>query len=249
MTKILVSNDDGYQAPGILALAQALQSVGEVQVSAPARNQSASGHKKTLFSDIHVQETTIGDGIPALVADGSPADCIALAAMGLLDWPPRLVVSGINRGENMSQDITYSGTVSAALEAVIHGVPALAVSLANHNANDPQDYAEAARIAVVVAQFMLQNDLPPLTILNLNVPQGDVKGLRITRQGIRIYRDEIERDGDRVRIVGEPPTGLLDKLGTDLWAIHTGYASLTPIHLDLTAHQFLAELDAWDIEF
>jgi len=249
MTKILVSNDDGYQAPGIRVLAEALQALGEVQVSAPAYNQSASGHKKTLFNDIHVSETTIGEDIPTLVVDGSPADCIALAAMGMLEWPPRLVVSGINRGENMSQDITYSGTVSAALEAVIHGVPALAVSLANHDANDLQEYAKAAEIAVIVARYMLQHDLPPLTILNLNVPQGDVKGLRVTRQGIRIYRDEIERDGDMVRIVGEPPTGLLDKLGTDLWAVHEGYASLTPIHLDLTAHQFLAELDAWDIEW
>ncbi|MCA9914283.1 MAG: 5'/3'-nucleotidase SurE, partial [Anaerolineae bacterium] len=139
--------------------------------------------------------------------------------------------------------------VSAALEAAIHGVPALAVSLSNHTANDPADYAEAARIATVVAGYLLKNDLPPLTILNLNVPQGKVKGLRITRQGIRIYRDEIERDGEMVRIVGEPPTGRLDELGTDLWAINTGYASLTPIHLDLTAHQFLADLAAWDIEF
>jgi 5'-nucleotidase len=249
MAKILVSNDDGYQAPGIRALAEALQALGSVEISAPARNQSASGHKKTLFNDIYVQKDTVGDGIPALVVDGSPADCIALAAMGLLDWPPRLVVSGINRGENMSQDITYSGTVSAALEAAIHGVPALSVSLANHDANEPQDYAAAANIALVVARYMLEHDLPPLTILNLNIPQGEVKGLRVTRQGIRIYRDEIERDGDKVRIVGEPPTGLLDKLGTDLWAVHEGYASLTPIHLDLTAHQFLAELDAWDIEW
>ncbi len=249
MTKILVTNDDGYQAPGILALAQAMQSLGDVQVSAPARNQSASGHKKTLFSDIHVEETTIGGGIPTLVVDGSPADCIALAAMGLRDWPPRLVVSGINRGENMSQDITYSGTVSAALESAIHGVPALAVSLSDHFANDLADYEMAAQVAQVVARYMIQQDMPPLTILNLNVPRGEVKGLRVTRQGIRIYRDEIEREGDMVRIVGEPPTGLLDKLGTDLWAVNTGYASLTPIHLDLTAHQFLAELDAWDIEW
>lgn len=247
MTQILVTNDDGYQAPGIQVLAQTMQQFGTVRVAAPARNQSASGHKKTLFSDIHVMEDTLPGDIPALVVDGSPADCIAVAAMGLLPWPPRIVVSGINRGENLSQDVTYSGTVTAALEAVIHGVPALAISLANPQANDPQDYAEAARVAAVVVSHMLRKSLPPLTILNLNIPNTRVKGIRLTRQGVRIYRDEIERNGEWVRIVGEPPTGVLDEKGTDLWAVHEGYASLTPIHLDMTAHQFMADLAAWDI--
>jgi 5'-nucleotidase len=168
--------------------------------------------------------------------------------MGLRTWPPRLVVSGINRGENLSQDVTYSGTVTAALEAVIHGVPALAVSLSNQQADDPAEYAEAARIAQTVVRHMLRESLPPLTILNLNVPYGAVKGLRLTRQGIRIYRDEMERDGNTVRIVGEPPTGHTDEAGTDIWAVHEGYASLTPIHLDMTAHQFMADLAAWDID-
>lgn len=247
MTRILVTNDDGVTAPGILALAEAMQAFGEVEVAAPATNQSASGHKKTLFSDIPIEETTLANGLPALSVHGSPADCIALSAMGLRPWPPRLVVSGINRGENMSQDITYSGTVSAALEAAIHGVPALAVSLANRDANDVADYAEAAKMATLVVQYMLKNSLPPLTILNLNVPSSEVKGIRLTRQGVRIYRDEIEQDGKVVRIVGSPPTGILDEAGTDLWAVHNGYASLTPIHLDMTAHHFMADLAAWDI--
>lgn len=248
MTTILVTNDDGVQAPGLLALAEAMSAIGTVQIAAPARNQSASGHKKTLFTDIQVTETQLINGMKALAIDGSPADCIALSAMGLRPWPPRLVVSGINRGENMGQDVTYSGTVTAALEAVIHGVPALAVSLSNPDAHAVEDYAEAARVAAIVVREMLDHDLPPLTILNLNVPRGKAKGLRLTRQGVRIYRDEMEVDGDRVRIVGEPPTGVVDEAGTDIWAVYNGYASVTPIHLDMTAHRFLADLAAWDIE-
>jgi len=248
MVTILVTNDDGVHAPGLLALANAMQQLGTVQVVAPATNQSASGHKKTLFADIEIAETEIANGFDALAVHGSPADCIALSAMGLRPWPPSIVVSGINRGENMSQDITYSGTVTAALEATIHAVPALAVSLSNREANDPEDYAEAARIATIVARHLLKNHLPPLTILNLNIPQGAVKGIRLTRQGVRIYRDEIEQDGSKIRIVGEPPTGKLDEAGTDLWAVNQGYASLTPIHLDMTAHQFMANLAAWDID-
>jgi 5'-nucleotidase len=247
MTTILVTNDDGVQAPGILALANAMQQFGTVQIAAPARNQSASGHKKTLFSDIQFSETTLANGMPALSIDGSPADCIALTAMGLRAWPPRLVVSGINRGENMGQDITYSGTVTAALEAAIQGVPALAVSLANHNANAVEDYAKAGEVAAKVVSYLLQHTLPPLTILNLNVPNGDVKGIRLTRQGVRIYHDVIVIDGNIVRIAGEPPTGVVDEAGTDIWALHNGYASLTPIHLDLTAHHFMASLAAWDV--
>jgi 5'-nucleotidase len=250
MTTILVTNDDGVKAPGLLALAQAMQQFGTVQVAAPARNQSASGHKKTLFNDITVEDTELANGLPATAIDGSPADCIALCAMGLRPWPPRLVVSGINRGENMGQDITYSGTVTAALEATIKGVPALAISLSDHLASDPIEYAGAAQVAISVVRYMLDHTLPPFTILNLNVPKGHVKGIRLTRQGVRIYRDELEMDENRttVRIVGEPPTGVLDDIGTDVWAVHNGYASLTPIHLDMTAHRFLADLAAWDIE-
>ena len=248
MTSILVTNDDGVFAPGIQALAEAMKQFGRVNIAAPARNQSASGHKKTLFSDVEIEEVTLANGMSALAIDGSPADCIALSSMGLRDFPPRLVVSGINRGENMGQDITYSGTVTAALEAVIHSVPALAISLSNPNADAVEDYADAAKVAVHVVTKMLQDTkgLPPFTILNLNVPAGKVKGIRVTRQGVRIYRDEMERDGNKVRIVGEPPTGVLDEVGTDIWAVHNGYASITPIHLDMTAYRFIADLNAWD---
>lgn len=247
MTYILVTNDDGVFAPGILALATAMQQLGRVQVAAPAANQSASGHKVTLFQDIPFEHTELRNGIPALSVSGSPADCIQLSALGLVDWPPDVVVSGVNRGENLSQDITYSGTVTAALEACINKIPAIAVSLADREANDPAEYEIAARIAVNVTRFTLQNKLPPFTILNLNVPAGEVKGLRLTRQGLRAYHDELELEGNIARVVGDPPTGDVNEAGTDLWAVHQGYASLTPIHLDMTAHRFLADLAAWDI--
>jgi 5'-nucleotidase len=248
VTHILVTNDDGVQAPGIFALTQALRSLGEVEVVAPATNQSASGHKKTLFQDIPVESTTLRDDTPALAVTGSPADCIALSALGMTRWPVDIVVSGINRGANMGQDITYSGTVTAALEAAIHGVPAVAVSLDNQKANNIEDYTTAARVAATVVRMVLQKSLPRFTILNLNIPaNGPVPAIRLTRQGLRIYRDELEKAGDVYRIVGPEPTGVTDEEGTDLWAVHNGYASLTPIHLDLTAARFLADLAAWDI--
>lgn len=248
MTYIVVTNDDGVQAPGVLALATAMRTLGEVEVVAPSINQSASGHKKTLFQDIPYSRVTLADGSEATSVGGSPADCIALAALGLIRWPPQIVVSGINRGPNMGQDITYSGTVTAALEASISGVPAVAVSLDNRNANTVEDYAEAARVAVQVVQRALEQKLPAFTILNLNVPAlPRVKGIRLTRQGVRIYQDELEIKEAVARIVGPEPGGMFEEAGTDLWAVHQGYASLTPIHLDLTAHRLFADLAAWDI--
>jgi 5'-nucleotidase len=249
VTYIVVTNDDGVQAPGILALAAAMRQLGEVSVLAPARNQSASGHKKTLFQPIPVEHTTLADGTPAVAVDGSPADCIALAALGLVNWPPNIVVSGINRGPNMGQDITYSGTVTAALESTIQAVPAVAVSLDQRNADSVEDYLTAAQVAVSVVKRVLEKGLPPFTILNLNVPRGaGVKGLRLTRQGVRIYSDALVQDGELLyRIGGDEPGGNVEEEGTDLWAVHNGYASLTPIHLDLTAHRLLADIAAWDI--
>lgn len=254
MTHILVTNDDGYDAPGILALATAMKTLGAVDVAAPATNQSASGHKKTLFQSVPVEETQLADGTPALAVTGSPADCIAFTALGISNrkWPPRLVVSGINRGGNMGQDITYSGTVTAALEATINGVPAVAISLADRDANTVEEYEVAAQVALTVVKKLLEKSLPPLTILNVNVPAGNsVKGIRIARQGVRIYSDELEAVGQNgelaYRIVGPEPGGKVDEEGTDLWAVHNGYASVTPIHLDMTAHHIMADIASWDL--
>lgn len=248
MSYILVTNDDGVHAPGILALAQAMRKFGDVKVVAPTFNQSASGHKKTLFTNIPYEKTKLADGTDALSITGSPADCIALSALGAMPWPPRLIVSGINRGPNLGQDITYSGTVTAALEGALHGVRAIAFSLDNHNANSVEDYELGAQVAQRVVEWIFRRDFPLHTILNVNIPSGKTaKGIRVTRQGIREYLDALEDDGKVFRIVGDPPAGRLDELGTDMWAIHNGYVSLTPIHLDLTAHHFMAELFAWDI--
>ena len=248
MTYILVTNDDGVNAPGVLALSQAMQALGKVSVVAPAANQSATGHKKTLFQDIAISTCQMADGSTAMAVDGSPADCIALAALGLVEWPPRLVVSGINRGANMAQDVTQSGTVSAALEATLHAVPAVAFSLDNHGADQPEHYATAGRVAAQIVSNLLDKELPPFTVINVNIPNtDDIMGIRLTRQGVRVYRDELELNGDLARIIGDPPTGRLDEAGTDLWAVHRNYVSITPIHLDMTAHRFMADVAAWDL--
>jgi 5'-nucleotidase len=248
MTLILVTNDDGYNAPGILALSQVMRTLGEVRVIAPATNQSASGHKRTFFQDLPTRAETLADGYPAIAVQGSPADCVALGMLGLAGAPVDLVVSGVNRGSNMGQDVTTSGTVTAAIEATIHNCPAIAISLDDHSADRPEDYEEAARLAAIVTRTILEKGLPTHTLLNLNVPAGGtVKGLRLTRQGIRVYQDELEQREQIYQVVGPPPGGMTDEEGTDLWAVHRGYASLTPLHLDLTAHRYLADLAAWDI--
>ena len=252
MVSIIVTNDDGYDAPGILALARSMRDLGRVQVCAPATNQSASGHKISLHQNIEYSRYAVGDGIPALVVSGSPADCIALALLGLVKEKPDIVVSGINRGENMAQDLTYSGTVTAALEAAINGIPAVAFSLARADADCLEQYAVAAKIAIPIVEMALRKGLPPFTILNVNVPPvaqlADLRGIRLTRQGVRIYRDRLVNVADGVvRIGGEPPTANTDELGTDVWAVHRDYVSVTPVHLDMTAHQFMADLAAWDL--
>lgn len=252
MASILVTNDDGYEAPGILALAEAMGELGEVQVCAPTTNQSASGHKITLFQDLPYSRCAVGDGIPALAVAGSPADCIALSLLGLVDGQPDIVVSGINRGENMAQDLTYSGTVTAALEAAIHGLPAVAFSLAQANADRREHYDVAARIAIPIVEMALAKGLPPYSILNVNIPPvkrlEDLRGIRLTRQGLRIYRDRlVEVEAGVVRVEGEPPTANTDELGTDVWAVHRDYVSVTPVHLDMTAHRFMSNLEAWDL--
>ena len=252
MTAILVANDDGYDAPGILALAEALRELGDVQVSAPVSNQSACGHAISLHEDIPYRRCEIGAGIPTLAVSGSPADCIAIALLGLVDATPDIVVTGINSGANMGQDLTYSGTVTSALEAAIHGYPAVAVSLATDNAKGVEDFRVAGRVALAVARMALRKSLPPYTILSVNVPpvatMDELAGIRLTRQGERIYIDELKDvPGGVARVETLPPTGKLDLVGTDIWAVHRNFVSVTPIHLDMTAHQFMADLAAWDL--
>ena len=248
---ILVTNDDGITAPGLTALVHALSSVGRVTVLVPNRNWSASGHVKTMHKPLRVDEVTLPNGTTALATDGAPSDAVALAFLGLVDPPIDLVVSGINRGANLGHDVTYSGTVTAAMEAAIAGAPAFAVSL---NTYGDGDYAVAAAFAAQLAGHVLANGLPRGSLLNVNVPplpEDQISGVLVTQMGLRIYRDKLVRRLDpRGRpyywIGGPEPTGIEEE-GTDIWAVAHGYISVTPIQLDLTAHDLLGSLRAWNL--
>ena len=251
--RILVTNDDGVFAPGLLALVQALRTLGEVSVLAPDHNWSASGHVKTLSRPLRAKPVELADGSPALASDGAPSDCVALAVMGVVAGPIDLVVSGINPNANIGHDVTYSGTVTAAMEAVISGIPAIAVSLdAPELQTGPLNYATAASIACKIARTVMLNRLPPQVLLNVNVPylsEDELKGIRISRQGMRIYRDAlVRREDPRGRpyywIGGEVPTGVIES-GTDFGDLAEGYASVTPIQLALTAYALIDELKTW----
>ncbi len=244
---ILLTNDDGVTAPGLLALKQALEPLGRITVVAPARNYSAAGHRKTMHKPLRLEPVQLDDGSPAWACSGAPSDSVALALLGFVKDRIDLVVSGINPHANIGQDLTYSGTVTAAMEAVIAGVPGVAVSV--DEARRPADYATAARAAARVAGLIAQHGLPPGLALNLNAPPGPAQGWRATRQGRRIYRDAlVERHDPRGKpyywIGGEAPTGEAIE-GTDFWALANGFISVTPLQLDLTAHAALPILERW----
>ena len=242
---ILVTNDDGVFAPGILALAQSLrQLTDKVTILAPDHNWSASGHVKTLHRPLRVKAVTLDDGSEAWASDGAPSDCVALAQLGFIPEKIDLVVSGINPNANIGHDLTYSGTVTAAMEAAIWGIPGIAVSLDKpENMTTAADYFPAAKATRIIVSWLWdQADFPKDAILNINVPYrdfSDIKGVRITRQGMRIYRDELLRRLDPrgkpyYWIGGEAPTAV-DEPGTDFGALAAGYISITPIQLDLTS--------------
>ncbi len=256
MAYILVTNDDGVDAPGLLALKQSLQNVGEVIVVAPERNWSAAGHTKTMSRPLRVNPTTLRDGSPAYATDGAPTDCVALVMLGLLRERPRLVVSGINAGSNLAHDLTYSGTVAAAMEAAIHGVPALAISLDVNPRSSDSDFTTAARVAERLAQRVLSTGLPRDTFLNVNVPNvplAQLQGVRLTRLGTRIYRDELVTRQDPYGnsyywIGGHPPLGKVEEEGTDVWAVAHRFVSITPVQMDMTHHALLARLKEWETD-
>jgi 5'-nucleotidase len=249
MTHILLTNDDGIEAPGLQALLGALRSIAEVTVFAPDHNWSAAGHTKTMHKPLRVDPYALEGVLAAFTTTGAPSDCVALALLGILPRWPDLVVSGVNQGPNLGHDITYSGTVAGAMEAAIFGLPAVAVSLDSY---DSHDFAFAAQVAVRVAGQVAERGLPPGIFLNVNVPcrrAEEIAGVAVTRLGRRVYRDVlIERQDPRGRpyywIGGDPPTGHQDE-GTDIWAAANGYVSLTPIHLDMTAHDLIPELQTW----
>ena len=254
MVHILVTNDDGVTAPGLLALAKEMEILGKVSILAPDRNWSASGHVKTMHRPLRVKEIQLSDGMPALATDGAPSDCVALAVLGILPEKIDLVVSGINPNANLGYDVTYSGTVTAAMEATIWGLPGIAVSLDSpDNHLGALNYGMAARVARQVADKVNRRGLPKGTLLNVNVPYlplAEMVGFKITRQGLRVYRDELDRRLDpRNRpyywIGGQSPTGVRED-GTDFGVLKQGYVSITPLHLDMTAYHVVDSLETWE---
>ena len=253
---ILLTNDDGVSAPGLLALSQELRKLGKLTVLAPDHNWSASGHTKTLHRPLRVKETALADGTAAWATDGSPSDCVGLAVLGFLPDKIDVVLSGINPDANAGHDVTYSGTVMAAMEAAIWGLPGIAVSLdVPENHTGAVDFAPAARIARQITQAVMLRGVLKSVLLNVNIPylqEAQMHGISITRLGLRVYRDVLDRRQDpRGRpyywIGGEAPTGIPEE-GTDFGALAQGAVSITPLHLDLTSYPAVQDLSLWDLQ-
>jgi 5'-nucleotidase len=253
---ILITNDDGVTAPGLLALTQAMRTLGDVSVLAPDRNWSGGGHVKTINRPLRVREVLLADNSKAYASDGAPSDCVALALLGFIPEKIDLVVSGINPMANLGHDVTYSGTVTAAMESIIWGVPAVAFSLDSpENHLGLQDYEAGAQAARMVAQQVLERRLPPNVLLNVNMPMipwEKIRGFKVTRQGMRVYRDRLEERTDPrgtpyYWIGGDAPTGIPEQ-GTDIGALAEGYISITPLQLDLTAYLAQQVLTTWQWE-
>ena len=248
--KILITNDDGVESRGLLALKEALDPIGDTTVVAPDTNQSAVGHQKTLMRPLRVRERTLGDGSLAYSVDGSPTDAVSLAFLGYFGHGFDLVAAGINYGANLGDDITYSGTVSAAMEAVINGCPGFAISQEYY---EHPDFTLAGLAAATVARNILEHGLSRGELINVNVPAvspEECEGFEVTRLGRRVYQDQlIERVDPRgipyFWIGGPPPSGLAVP-GTDFHAVINRRIAVTPIHLDLTGRRLLRRLKTWN---
>lgn len=247
MPRILVTNDDGVHSPGIVALAEALEAIGEVTVVAPAHEMSAASHSLTLTRPLRIDR--IDDRHYSV--DGTPTDCITLAMNHLLkEELPDIVVSGINKGGNLGDDVTYSGTVAGALEASIYGLPGIAVSLVQRI---DFDFRHAAEFAAELARRVLDDGLPQGTLLNVNIPPGPIRGTRVTRQGTKVIRPNIIEGTDprqrKYYWIGEESLIWNEEAGTDYEALRHGLVSITPLRTDLTDHRALEELKSreWDM--
>ena len=240
---VLVTNDDGINAPGLAALAEALAPLGDVYVVAPEREQSTVGHALTLHRPLRVDRL----GERRFAVNGTPSDCVNLAVLGLLPAEPKLVVSGINHGSNLGDDVTYSGTVSAAMEGALLGIPSIAVSLVGP---EQGEFEEAGKVARLIAMRTLVEGLPAKTLLNVNVPGGRPKGIRFARLGHRVYKEKMveEKDprGKTYYWIGAGPPLWDDREATDIIAVQDGYAAVTPLHLDLTHYGALRRLGDWE---
>ncbi len=248
---ILITNDDGIDADALAPLAEALSPLGDVDIIVPERNWSGASHSITLFRPLRVRPTKLRSGHPAFMTDGSPTDCVRLAVLGFLKHRPDIVVSGINRGANMGDDITYSGTVAAAMEGILSNVPSIAISIGAFGGDI--DYGAGASFAALLARNILDRGFAPDTLLNVNVPplpRDQIAGVEVTRLGKRTYRDQlVERldpYGNPYYWVGGPAVSGEAEDGTDVAAMAAGKISVTPIALDLTNHALLEELARWD---
>ena len=252
---ILVTNDDGVQHQGLLALSQAVRPFGKVTILGPDRNWSGGGHVKTVHRPLRVEEVQLLDGSLAFAADGAPSDCVALALLGFVPEPIDLVVSGINPYSNMGHDVTCSGTVTAAMESVIFGVPAIAFSLAGNEHDTQFHYDSASSIANQVVKTVLAKQLEEDMLFNVNIPNilaEEIKGFQITRQGMRIYHSALdERQDPRGKpyywISGSVPSGVPD-FGTDFGAIAENNVSITPLKVDLTDFGRSMQIRRWPWE-
>jgi len=244
---ILVTNDDGIHTPGIGVLAETLAEIARVVVVAPDRERSAAGHSMTLHSPLRAEEIRPG----FFAVDGTPTDCVNLGIHGLFPEKPQLVVSGINRGGNLGDDITYSGTVAAALESTLMGVPAFAVSLES-GPFMAANFEISARFAATLAGEVLRRGLPADTFLNVNVPTGTPRGVRLTRQGKRLYGDviieNVDPRGRKYYWLGGGELGFKNIEGTDFHAVHDQYISVTPLHIDLTNYRSFDDLSTWNLD-
>jgi 5'-nucleotidase len=248
---ILITNDDGIDADALPPLSEALSKLGDVDVIVPERNWSGASHSITLFRPLRVRPTKLRSGQPAFMTDGSPTDCVRLATLGFLRHRPDIVVSGINRGANMGDDITYSGTVAAAMEGILSNIPSIAISIGAFGGDI--DYGPAASFAALLARNILDRGFAPDSLLNVNVPplpRDQIAGVEVTRLGKRTYRDQlVERldpYGNPYYWVGGPAVSEEAEDGTDVAALRAGKISVTPIALDLTNHALLEELARWD---
>ncbi len=258
---VLLTNDDGIQADGLQALRRALLKVPEVKLAvvAPDGNRSAMARSITTRRPLWVEEVDFGDGTVGYATDGTPVDCVRFAKLGLVeDFEADVIVAGINHGANLGDDITYSGTVAAALEGIVLGLPAIAVSQQSgareldFRFGNEFDFTVAARFAADVVGELDEVPLREGTLLNINVPAGDPEGVEIARLGKRIYRDELklsEEEAGRRRywVYGDDP-GFEDEPGTDLAAVHAGRIAVTPLHLDLTFHDGIGDLTEADLD-
>jgi 5'-nucleotidase len=246
MPKILVTNDDGIHSKGIIALAEALERLGEVVVVAPAHEMSAASHSLTLMRPLRIEQ--IDERHYAV--DGTPTDCVTLAMNHILkDDPPHLVLSGINRGGNLGDDVNYSGTVAGALEASMYGLPGIAVSLVQRV---EFDFTHAARLAAELAERVLNDGLPQGTVLNVNVPPGAIQGVRLTRQGTKIIHPTVIEGTDprqrKYYWVGEESMTWNEEKGTDYEALRHRLVSITPLRTDMTDYRALDQIKQRDWE-